>query len=91
MVIAHVSDGLKRADKAKLPAVIKNFIAEHHGRGRARYFYNTYCAAHPGEEVDPSLFTYPGPNPQSRETSVLMMADPSRPLPGRSRIILPRL
>ena len=30
---------------------------------------------HPGEEVDPAPFTYPGPNPQSRETSILMMAD----------------
>ena len=75
VVIAHVTDGLKRAEKAKLPDVIRSFIAEHHGRGRARYFYNTYCAAHPDEEVDPAPFTYPGPNPQSRETSVLMMAD----------------
>ncbi len=75
IVINHVNDGLRRADKAKLPAVIKEFIRQHHGSGKAKYFYNTYCNQHPDEKVDASLFTYPGPNPQSRETSLLMMAD----------------
>ena len=59
----------------KLPQVIRNFISEHHGNGIAKYFYNTYCQAHPDENVDPAPFTYPGPNPRSRETSLLMMAD----------------
>lgn len=75
IVINHVTDGLRRADRAGLPSVIKNFITEHHGRGKAKYFYYTYCKQHPDEDVDPAPFTYPGPNPQSRETSVLMMAD----------------
>lgn len=75
IVLNHVTDGLRRADRAGLPSVIKNFITEHHGRGKAKYFYYTYCKQHPDENVDPAPFTYPGPNPQSRETSVLMMAD----------------
>jgi len=75
VVIGHVADGVKRAEKAKLPVVLRDFIREHHGRGRARYFYNVYCQVHPDEDVDPAPFTYPGPNPRSRETSVLMMAD----------------
>jgi hypothetical protein len=75
IVINHVTDGLKKAEKMGLPSVIKAFITEHHGSGKAKYFYNTYCNAHPGEEVDASLFTYPGPNPQTKETSLLMMAD----------------
>lgn len=75
IVIQHVTDGVTRADKAGLPAVIKDFIREHHGAGKAKYFYFTYCNTHPGEEVDPAPFTYPGPNPRSRETSLLMMAD----------------
>ncbi len=75
IVVAHVTDGLKRADKAGLPEIIKDFIREHHGRGKAKYFYYTYCSQHPDEQVDPTPFTYPGPNPRSRETSVLMMAD----------------
>ena len=75
IVIGHVTEGLKLAEKAKLPAVLRHFITEHHGRGKAKYFYTTYCNAHPDEEVDESAFTYPGPNPHSRETSILMMAD----------------
>lgn len=75
IIIKHVTDGVKKADKHKLPSVIKDFIVEHHGRGKAKYFYNTYCRLHPDEEVDEAPFTYPGPNPRSRETSLLMMAD----------------
>ncbi len=75
IVIGHVTGGLKRADKMKLPEVIKDFISQHHGHGKAKYFYNTYCNAHPGENVDAEAFTYPGPNPQTKETSILMMAD----------------
>lgn len=75
IVINHVADGLQLADKAGLPEVIRSFIREHHGAGMAKYFYITYCRQHPGEEVDKAPFTYPGPDPQSRETSVLMMAD----------------
>lgn len=75
IVIGHVPEGLKRAEKAKLPSCIRQFISEHHGKGKARFFYTTYANAHPGEKIDEAPFTYPGPNPRSRETSILMMAD----------------
>lgn len=75
IVIGHVTDGLRRAEKAKLPAIIRDFISEHHGAGKAKYFYNTYYNAHPDEVVDAAPFTYPGPNPRSKETSILMMSD----------------
>lgn len=88
IVIGHVTDGLKRAEKAKLPDKIREFIREHHGAGKARYFYNTWCNAHPGETPDEAAFTYPGPNPASKETSILMMADAveaaSRSLPDHT-------
>lgn len=75
IVIGHVTEGLKMADKAKVPQTVRDFIAQHHGAGLVRYFYNTYCNQHPDETVDPAPFTYPGPNPQTREASILMMAD----------------
>ena len=76
IVIGHVSEGLRRADKAGLPRVIRNFISEHHGGGKAKYFYYAACRQAPeGTSVDPTPYTYPGPNPQTRETSLLMMAD----------------
>ncbi|MBD5268876.1 MAG: HDIG domain-containing protein [Bacteroides sp.] len=75
-IISHVTNGLTLASKAKLPQVIKDFISQHHGKGLAKYFYNTAVNNAPeGEEVDPTLFQYPGPNPQSKETAILMMAD----------------
>lgn len=76
IVINHVFDGLRAADKAGLPRVIKDFIAEHHGAGRAKYFYFQATKDCPeGQMPDPAPYTYPGPNPRSRETSLLMMAD----------------
>lgn len=75
IVIGHVTEGLRRAEQAKLPQRIRDFITQHHGAGKAKYFYTTYCNAHPDENVDPKPFSYPGPNPLSKETSILMMAD----------------
>ena len=75
IVTGHVREGLALAEKAKIPEVIRKFIREHHGLGKARYFYTIYRNAHPDEPVDESIFTYPGPDPQSKETSILMMAD----------------
>ncbi|MDE7125870.1 MAG: HDIG domain-containing protein [Muribaculaceae bacterium] len=75
IVINHVSDGIRRAEKAKLPTEIIDFIREHHGAGKAKYFYYNFCKQHPDTEVDCTPFTYPGPNPKSKETSIMMMAD----------------
>ncbi len=76
IVVNHIADGLRAAEKAGLPSVIKDFISEHHGAGMAKYFYYQAAKAMPeGEMPDPAPYTYPGPNPRSRETSLLMMAD----------------
>lgn len=75
IVISHVVDGLKMADKQGLPQAIKDFIATHHGKGKAKFFYNSYRNKYPDRPVDESKFTYPGPNPFTKETGILMMAD----------------
>ena len=74
-IISHVTDGVTLASKAKLPQVIKDFITEHHGKGVTKYFYNTAVNESPDGVVDKSQYEYPGPNPQSKETTILMMAD----------------
>lgn len=74
-IISHVTKGIELAQKEKLPAVIRQFIPEHHGKSLARYFYNTAVNANPDKEIDKSKFMYPGPNPQTRETAILMLAD----------------
>lgn len=75
MVINHVAEGLKLADKYDLPAVIKDFITTHHGKSKTKYFYISYKNEHPNEDVDEQKFTYTGPNPFTREQAILMMAD----------------
>ena len=75
IIIGHVTEGLKIAEKNNIPDVIRVFIQTHHGKGLAKYFYNTYRNAHPDEEVDEKPFRYPGPNPFSLEQAILMMAD----------------
>ena len=47
IVVNHVKDGLQMAERARLPESIRQFIREHHGAGMAKYFYITYCKAHP--------------------------------------------
>ena len=75
MVISHVTDGLKLAEKNNLPKVIKDFITTHHGLGKTKYFYISWKNEHSGEEPNEELFTYPGPNPSTKEQAILMMAD----------------
>lgn len=75
IIISHVTEGLKMAEKANLPGIIKDFISTHHGTGLTKYFYINYCNAHPDENVNKELFQYPGPNPFTREQAILMMAD----------------
>ena len=75
IIISHVTDGVKLAEENNLPAIIKEFILTHHGRGVAKYFYIKYKNEHPDEDVDIEKFTYPGPNPFTREQAILMMSD----------------
>ena len=75
IIIKHVENGLRLADKYKLPAVVREFIATHHGRGLTRYFYNSRKNENPDARIDTRLFTYPGPKPQTLEQAILMMAD----------------
>ena len=75
IITSHVSEGLALAEKYSLPSAVREFIATHHGKGVARFFFLKYQKEHPDEEVDLEAFSYPGPNPQSKETAILMMAD----------------
>ena len=75
IIISHVNEGIKLAERHNLPTEIKDFILTHHGYGLAKYFYISYKNEHPNEEVDEDLFRYPGPNPFTREQAILMMSD----------------
>ncbi len=75
IIIDHVANGVKLAEKYGLPEILISFITTHHGTTQTDYFYKMYRNENPDEVVDPKLFTYPGPLPQNKETAVLMLID----------------
>ncbi|MBG7610142.1 MAG: HDIG domain-containing protein, partial [Anaerolineae bacterium] len=76
-IIKHVTDGLELAREYRLPIRIQDFIAEHHGTLKTLYQFSKAVKDANGDKslVDESLFQYPGPRPQSRETALVMLAD----------------
>ncbi len=75
LIIGHVHDGIEIARKAQLPEQIIHFIGTHHGYSKTKYFYNSFINANPDHKPDESIYTYPGPLPDTKETAILMMAD----------------
>ncbi len=73
-IIRHVSDGLQLAEKYKLPPVIRDFIATHHGTTKAAFFYSKWVNGG-GDPSDVADFTYPGPRPVTKEQVILMLCD----------------
>ena len=94
-IVSHVFDGIKLAKKYNLPDPIVDFIKMHHGKSLVKYFYLKYKEAHPDEQVKEEDFRYPGPNPTSRETAVVMLADgveaASRSLPEKNEETLTKI
>ena len=75
IIVEHVTKGIEKARKAKLPEQIIDFIRTHHGNRRVEYFYFMEQKSHPGLSLDERDFSYHGPIPFSKETAVVMMAD----------------
>jgi len=80
IIRSHVKEGIELAREHKLPQVIVDLIPQHHGTARIEYFYDKACreareAGGDPDEVDPGLYSYPGPKPQTREAAILMLAD----------------
>ncbi len=87
-IINHVIDGVELAKKYHLPNRIIDFIREHHGTMYTHYqFSQALKNSDNPEDIDKSLFTYPGPKPQSRETALLMLADGTE---ARARAEVPK-
>jgi putative nucleotidyltransferase with HDIG domain len=96
VILAHVKDGLALAKEHRLPPVLHQFIAEHHGTTIVRYFHaratqEARASGRPEREPSESEFRYPGPKPRSRESAILMVCDSTEgavralqdPTPGR--------
>jgi hypothetical protein len=73
IIIDHVINGIEIAKKHNLPDRVIDFIRTHHGTSLVYYFYMKEKGSN--ENVDIKDFSYPGPKPFSKETSILMMCD----------------
>ena len=84
VIAAHVTDGVRLAERYGLPARIREMIPQHHGTRTISFFYQQ-AAERATETVDAALFTYPGPRPQSREAAILMLSDSTEAAARASR------
>ena len=77
IIFGHVKDGLELAREYKLPQVLHQFIATHHGTTLVKYFYAEALkkAQETGSPVNEMEFRYPGPKPQTREAAIIMITD----------------
>lgn len=75
VIRSHVKSGLEKAKQAGLPKPVTDIIAQHHGKGVMAYFYNKAVQNDGENKTDPENFTYPGPDPQTKEAAVVMLAD----------------
>ncbi|MDA7596409.1 HDIG domain-containing protein [Flavobacteriales bacterium] len=77
IIIDHILDGIEIAKENNLPDELIDFIRTHHGTTTVEYFHKQFINNLTEENLDESMFTYPGPKPFSKETAILMMADAS--------------
>ncbi len=75
VIFDHVRDGLQMARQQGLGSTVLLGIAQHHGTGLLRGFYQKALHGPEGNTVKEEDFRYPGQKPQSREAGVLMLAD----------------
>lgn len=76
MIISHVKNGIKLAQKYRIPQEIIDFIPMHHGTNLVSYFYEKARSEENEEEpVHDYIYRYPGPKPHSKETGIVMLAD----------------
>jgi putative nucleotidyltransferase with HDIG domain len=96
VITSHIKDGLDIAKEHKLPKIVLDVVAQHHGTSLVQYFYNQFA-----DELDPSMaveqqFRYPGPKPQTKEAAIVMLADSveaasralSKPTPAKIELVV---
>jgi len=77
IISSHVKDGIELAREHKLPQKIVDFIPQHQGTKIISFFYNKAVEQNPDKEtpVDERKYRYAGPNPQTREAGIILLAD----------------
>ncbi|MCK4762265.1 MAG: HDIG domain-containing protein [Candidatus Aminicenantes bacterium] len=76
-IITHIPDGIERANKIKLPEIVKSSILQHHGTKLVRFFFDKarQMSSIEVDEIDETAFRYQGEKPQNIENAIIMLAD----------------
>jgi len=72
---AHVKIGIEKGHDLSLPKEVIDIIAEHHATSTMKYFYDRAMKGKGNTKINKEDFSYSGPNPQTREAAVVMLAD----------------
>ena len=75
ILTAHTRDGALIAQQAHLPPEVSDIILQHHGVTPVMFFYHKALQLSDGKHVDINDFRYAGPKPQTKEASIVMLAD----------------
>ena len=99
IIVGHVKDGLELMREYKIPKVLHQFTATHHGTTLVEFFYHEATkkkGAKSSQEVAETEFRYPGPKPATREAAIVMLADAvegatramQEPTPSRIEVVV---
>lgn len=99
VITSHIKDGIEIAREFRLPKIVQDVIAQHHGTSLVQYFYSQFA-----DEQDPSTaleqqFRYGGPKPCTKEAAIVMLADSveaasrclDKPTPGKIEMLINRV
>ena len=75
ILISHTKDGVLIAQKEHIPPEVTDIIQQHHGVTPVMFFYHKALQMADGKHVDINDFRYAGPKPQTKEASIVMLAD----------------
>ncbi len=73
VLLSHIREGVELSRQYRLPEVIRDIIAEHHGDSLMTYFYEK--AKEVEDDVKESDYRYHGPRPRTKVSALIMMAD----------------
>jgi len=99
VITSHIKDGIDIARESRIPKVVLDIIAEHHGTSLVQYFYHQAAGEQEPSTALEQQFRYPGPKPQTKEAAVVMLADAveaasrglAKPTPAKIEMLVNRI
>lgn len=75
IIISHAKDGYEMLQSYKMPTLICDIAAQHHGTTLLKYFYHKAKEQSDGNQVLEADYRYPGPKAQFKEAAIVGIAD----------------